>query len=175
MTSRHRVRRLGRWLCHLPFPRQETGEPMRLYCCPSPATLAWSSWIVLAEGRQSTAAIGPGNSVQTQPHHFRPNMSLTVPSSWGKVGVLVQHKRTKSSAMCVTLRLPGSNHRCHTTFHVAGKGTDQSRRMQSGRRCLSSIKGEHSSLFHAKQEVVSRMAYSHCRRYAFPRKPQYCF
>lgn len=33
--------------------------------------------------------------------------------------------------------------------------------------------GEHSRLFHAKQEVVSRMAYSHRRRYAFPRKPQY--
>lgn len=38
---------------------------------------------------------------------------------------------------------------------------------------VSSLKGEHSSLFHAKQEVVRRMAYSHCRRYAFSRKPQY--
>lgn len=46
--------------------------------------------------------------------------------------------------------------------------------MQSGKRCLPlKAYGEHSSLFHAKQEVVSRMAYSHCRRYAFPRKPQY--
>lgn len=42
----------------------------------------------------------------------------------------------------------------------------------AGGVCLP-LKGEHSSLFHAKQEVVSRMAYSHCRRYAFPRKPQY--
>lgn len=102
-------------------------------------SLAWGSWGMLAEVRPSTVeAIGSGNSVQARPLiTSRPNMSLTAPlCSWGKVGVLVQHKRTKSSAMCVTLRLPGSNHMCHTTFHVAGRGSHQSRRMQSGRRCL---------------------------------------
>lgn len=97
-------------VCHLPFPRQETGEPIRLYCCPSPASMAAEFPVVLklkvsgleqlghasCGEAEHCAAIGPGNSVQTQPspHHFRPNMLLTVPSSWEKVGVLVQHKRT---------------------------------------------------------------------------------